>query len=221
MLFEPVMKDQEPAASLAGHPAAKAELRFVASCELPTTWGSFRLHAFEDAAGKEHLLLVMGDVADGEPVLARIHSECLTGDALFSQRCDCGSQLSGALARIGAEGRGVLLYLRQEGRGIGLHNKVRAYGLQDQGADTVDANLWLGFAADERDYAMCRTMLDHIGVRRLRLMSNNPAKLEAMSELGIDVVERVSLETGRNPHNAVYLDTKAKRMGHLLDPTSR
>lgn len=194
----------------------KNGFRFVASCDLPTTWGTFTTHAFADAAGKEHLILTMGAVADKEPVLARIHSECLTGDALFSQRCDCGSQLNSALARIGGEGRGVLLYLRQEGRGIGLHNKIRAYGLQDKGADTVDANVWLGFDVDARDYAICRPMLDHIGVNRLRLMTNNPAKLTAMRALGIEVVERVTLPAGRNPHNETYLDTKARRMGHLL-----
>lgn len=189
----------------------------LASCELPTPWGTFTSHAFPDAAGKEHLLLTIGAVGNGEPVLVRIHSECLTGDALFSLRCDCGSQLRNALARIGAEGRGVLLYLRQEGRGIGLHNKIRAYGLQDRGADTVDANVRLGFEADARGYAMCGPMLDWIGVRRVRLMTNNPAKLAAMRELGIEVVERVVLVSAPNQHNEAYLDTKARRMGHLLE----
>jgi GTP cyclohydrolase II len=199
-------------------PARKNPLQFFAACALPTAWGDFISYAFCDSDGKEHLLLAMGDVANGEPVLARIHSECLTGDALFSLRCDCGSQLAGAMARIGAEGRGVLLYLRQEGRGIGLRNKIRAYALQDRGADTVDANVCLGFDADARDYALCRPMLDHVGVRRLRLMTNNPAKLAAMRDLGIEVDERVSLQSVRNRYNQTYLDTKARRMGHLLEP---
>lgn len=215
MFDSPPMPSARPAPDKA--PDRQAETRIFASCELPTAWGTFISHTFSDAAGKEHLLLTMGKVADGEPVLARIHSECLTGDALFSLRCDCGSQLHNALARIGDEGRGVLLYLRQEGRGIGLHNKIRAYELQDKGADTVDANVWLGFAVDARDYAICGPMLDHVGVHRLRLMTNNPAKLAAMQELGIEVVERVTLQTGRNPHNEMYLDTKARRMGHLLE----
>lgn len=192
-------------------------VKFVASSELPTAWGTFTAHAFVDGAGKEHLVLTIGEVADGKPVLARIHSECLTGDALFSLRCDCGYQLRTALAKIGEEGRGVLLYLRQEGRGIGLHNKIRAYGLQDKGADTVDANVRLGFDVDERDYSICKPMLDHVGVHGLQLMTNNPAKLTAMRDLGVEVLERVTLPSGRNPHNEAYLDTKANRMGHLLE----
>ncbi|MCM2251654.1 MAG: GTP cyclohydrolase II [Ramlibacter sp.] len=189
----------------------------VASCALPTAWGTFTSHVFFDAAGLEHVLLTMGAVGDGKPVLARIHSECLTGDALSSLRCDCGAQLRSALARIGEEARGVLLYLRQEGRGIGLCNKIRAYHLQDCGADTVDANLRLGFDADARDYAMCGPMLHHVRVQRLRLMTNNPAKLAAMRELGLEVVERVAMPAVRNPYNETYLDTKARRMGHLLE----
>lgn len=192
-------------------------LCFVAASRLPTSWGTFTAHAFVDDSGKEHLLLTMGDVGNGKPVLTRIHSECLTGDSLFSLRCDCGYQLRSALALIGGEGRGALLYLRQEGRGIGLHNKIRAYELQDSGADTVDANIQLGFEADARDYAICRPMLDHVDMHRLRLMTNNPTKLAAMRNMGIDVVERVALPTGRNPHNGAYLDTKSRRMGHLLE----
>lgn len=192
-------------------------VQFVASSELPTAWGTFTAHAFVDDAGKEHIVLTIGDVANGQPVLARIHSECLTGDALFSLRCDCGHQLRAALSKIGDEGRGALLYLRQEGRGIGLHNKIKAYGLQDQGADTVDANLRLGFDADARDYAICKPMLDYVGIYELRLITNNPAKLEAMWNLGVKVCERVALPTGRNSHNEAYLGTKARRMGHLLE----
>jgi GTP cyclohydrolase II len=149
-------------------------------------------------------------------VLARVHSECLTGDALFSQRCDCGSQLEAALRAIALEGRGVLLYLRQEGRGIGLANKIRAYALQDGGADTVEANQRLGFAADLREYSVCQPMLAHLGVKSLKLMTNNPRKVDAMNKLGIAVAERVSLQTGRNPYNEQYLDTKADKLGHLF-----
>jgi GTP cyclohydrolase II len=200
-----------------GVPVRKQEWRAAASCALPTAWGTFTSHVFSDAAGREHVLLTMGAVGNGEPVLARIHSECLTGDVLSSLRCDCGAQLRSALARIGEEERGVLLYLRQEGRGIGLCNKIRAYHLQDCGADTVDANLRLGFDVDAREYAMCGPMLYHVGVRRLRLMTNNPAKLAAMMDLGLEVIERVAMPAVRNPYNETYLDTKARRMGHLLE----
>ena len=175
------------------------------------------MHGFEDIeTGKEHVALTLGDVGDGEPVLTRIHSECLTGDALFSLRCDCGEQLHTALMAIATEGRGALLYLRQEGRGIGLINKIKAYRLQDAGADTVEANEALGFGADLRDYSICKPMLDHLGIRKLRLMTNNPRKVEAMEELGMSVVERIPLETPHNPHNQKYLATKAGKLGHLM-----
>jgi GTP cyclohydrolase II len=193
-------------------------IRFIESARLPTPWAVFDMHGFEDVANqKEHLLLTLGDVSDGAPVLARIHSECLTGDALFSMRCDCGSQLQAAMERIAEEGRGAILYLRQEGRGIGLLNKIRAYGLQDKGADTVEANEELGFGADMRDYSMCKTMLEHVGIERVRLMTNNPRKVLALQDLGFDVVERIALRTGQNPHNAKYLATKAGKLGHLMD----
>lgn len=217
----PVRREAPPNPAVRPVPAKdpdwQSEVRFLGACELPTPWGTFTTHAFSDAAGREHLLLTLGAVGNGAPVLARIHSECLTGDALLSLRCDCGTQLRGAMARIGKEGCGVLLYLRQEGRGIGLHNKIRAYELQDRGADTVDANLLLGFDADARNYAVCKPMLEHVGVRRLRLITNNPAKLAAMRELGLELVERVAMPAGRNPHNEAYLGTKARRMGHLLN----
>lgn len=191
-------------------------VNFVASTRLPTRWGEFVVHGF-DAWGSEHLGLTFGDVrGNGEAVLARIHSECLTGDALFSQRCDCGEQLALAMARIAAEGRGVILYLRQEGRGIGLLNKLRAYALQDMGLDTVEANEQLGYAADRRDYAVCRPMFKHLGVSRVRLMSNNPRKCDALNDLGIEVVERIPHVVGACASNARYLETKAKRLGHLL-----
>ncbi|SDS99381.1 GTP cyclohydrolase II [Pseudomonas oryzae] len=190
---------------------------FVAASKLPTPFGVFTMHGFlDEATGKEHVALTMGDVADGAPVLGRLHSECLTGDALFSLRCDCGAQLEAALRAIATEGRGVLLYLRQEGRGIGLLNKIRAYELQDGGADTVEANERLGFGADQRDYAMCRPMLDHLGIRELKLMTNNPRKLKALETYGIQLAERVPLHSGLNPHNKFYLATKAGKLGHLL-----
>lgn len=176
------------------------------------------MHGFEDsAADKEHVVLTLGDVGQAQPVLTRIHSECLTGDGLFSLRCDCGAQLEEALRKIAEEGCGALLYLRQEGRGIGLLNKIKAYKLQDQGSDTVEANEQLGFGADMRDYSICKVMLDHLNINQVHLMTNNPRKVAALSEQGIDVVERVPLQTGQNPHNAKYLETKAGKLGHLMD----
>lgn len=197
--------------------AANGAIEFVASCDLPTPWATFTLHGFvEHATGKEHLALTLGAVDDGAPVLARVHSECLTGDALFSQRCDCGAQLEAAMRKIAAEGRGVLLYMRQEGRGIGLINKIRAYRLQQAGADTVEANHQLGFGADLRDYRLCRPMLEHLDIASLRLMTNNPAKVEALQKDGVAVAARVPLVVNRNPFNARYLDAKAARLGHWL-----
>ncbi len=193
-------------------------IRYVATSRLPTPWAVFDMHGFEDTDnGKEHVVLTLGAVDDGQPVLCRLHSECLTGDALFSMRCDCGSQLQAALQKIAEEGRGVLLYLRQEGRGIGLLNKIRAYQLQDQGADTVEANERLGFGADLREYDICKAMLEHLHVGAVKLMTNNPRKVEALERLGIAVKERIALHTGRNPHNQKYLSTKAGKLGHLFD----
>ena len=193
-------------------------LHFVQSSRLPTEWGDFEIHAFDDPdTQKEHVALSMGDVADGRPVLLRIHSECLTGDALFSRRCDCGPQLEAAMRRIADEGRGVILYLRQEGRGIGLINKIKAYHLQDSGADTVEANEQLGFGADIRDYGICKSMLRHLGVNSIRLMTNNPRKMQALEAMGFEVVERLPLQPGSNPHNARYLATKAGKLGHLFN----
>jgi len=190
---------------------------FVAASRLPTRFGEFSIHAFQDSeTGKEHVALSMGDIGDGEPVLARVHSECLTGDGFGSLRCDCGPQLEAAMRRIAEVGRGVILYLRQEGRGIGLVNKIRAYALQDAGADTVEANEQLGFDADLREYAMCEDMLRHLGVGQVRLLTNNPRKVEALQAHGILVVERVPLVTGLNPHNEGYMQTKTDKMGHML-----
>jgi len=192
-------------------------IRFIAASRLPTPWATFQMHGFEDdATGKDHIALSLGEVDDGETVLGRVHSECLTGDALFSMRCDCGYQLQEALKRIAEEGRGVLLYLRQEGRGIGLLNKIRAYHLQDQGADTVEANERLGFGADLRRYDLCVPMLDHLGIQALRLMTNNPRKVEALTRAGVIVTERMALTTGLNPHNEQYLTTKAGKLGHMM-----
>lgn len=192
-------------------------LRFVAACRLPTEWGEFSMHGFEEVAtGQEHVALSMGDVGGDEPVLMRLHSECLTGDALFSQRCDCGPQLQAAMQAVGQLGRGVILYLRQEGRGIGLINKIRAYQLQDQGMDTVEANLALGLPVDARNFALAKDMLQVLGVDSVRLMTNNPDKVQTLQELGINVVDRVPLEVGRNPDNEFYLATKADKLGHLL-----
>lgn len=192
-------------------------IEFVASTSLPTPWGTFTMHGFVcPETGKEHLALTLGQWQAEQPVLGRIHSECLTGDALFSQRCDCGYQLQAAMQQIAEAGAGFILYLRQEGRGIGLLNKIKAYALQDQGANTVEANEQLGFAPDLRDFKICLPMLKHLGIARVRLMTNNPRKLAAMTDVGIDVVERVPLEVGENPHNRFYLKTKANELGHML-----
>ena len=194
-------------------------LDYTTSCLLPTPWAQFTLHAFvEHSTGKEHLAMTLGDISNGEPVLARVHSECLTGDVLFSQRCDCGAQLEGALKKIADEGRGILLYLRQEGRGIGLVNKIRAYRLQEAGADTVEANLQLGFHADARNYELCKPMLAQFGIRSLRLMTNNPRKIDAMEKLGVKVSERVPLLVNRNAFNNSYLNTKEAKLGHMMQP---
>jgi len=193
------------------------DMVYVAPCKLPTPWATFQLHAFvEQSTGKEHLAMTLGDIADGQPVLARLHSECLTGDVLFSQRCDCGDQLEAALRAVAQEGRGMVLYLRQEGRGIGLVNKIHAYRLQEAGADTVEANQELGFAADQRNYSMCLPMLKQLGVASLRVMTNNPRKINALEAMGVQVAERLPLEVGRNPHNERYLTTKVDKLGHLM-----
>ncbi|MEX2366870.1 MAG: GTP cyclohydrolase II [Pseudohongiellaceae bacterium] len=193
-------------------------VKHVSSSRLPTQYGDFAIYAFEDAKDrKEHVALVLGELKPDMPVLTRVHSECLTGDALFSLRCDCGSQLQEAMQRIAGNGSGVILYLRQEGRAIGLINKIRAYQLQDQGADTVDANISLGFEPDERSYDICKPIFDHLGISSIELMTNNPLKVEALQKLGIDVVKRLPIIAGENFHNEAYLATKRSKMGHIKD----
>ena len=193
-------------------------LRIVARAKLPVeALEDTQVVAFRPAeGGPEHLALLIGDPVLGQPVLTRLHSACLTGDVLGSLKCDCGPQLRGAIAGIAAEGGGILLYLQQEGRGIGLINKLRAYALQDQGFDTVDANLRLGFDADERDFELAAAMLRLLGVGAVRLMTNNPDKVAALVANGVAVTERVPHAMPANPHNAHYLDTKRVRSGHLL-----
>ena len=192
-------------------------LTLVAEATLPSRFGTFRIVAFENAHdGKEHVAITKGDVRGKSNVLCRIHSECLTGDALGSLRCDCRDQLEHALKRLEAEGEGIILYMRQEGRGIGLANKIRAYELQDSGLDTVEANVALGFRDDERDYGICSAMLRLLDVDSVRLMTNNPRKVSQLSSYGVDVSERVEHQLPSNPHNVHYLRTKATRSGHLL-----
>ena len=183
---------------------------------LPTKFGQFNITIFKENDFLDHAVIFKGDIADGKPVLCRIHSECLTGDAFGSLRCDCGFQLEAALRQIEKEGRGALLYMRQEGRGIGLFNKIRAYKLQHKGADTVDANLELGFPADARNYEACSQMMRNMGFDKVILMTNNPAKIHDIEHHGITVVERRAIEYGRNEFNEGYLNTKEKRMGHML-----
>jgi 3,4-dihydroxy 2-butanone 4-phosphate synthase/GTP cyclohydrolase II len=200
-------------AALRGRPPVS----LVATAELPTEHGDFMIHVFESRLdGATHVALVKGDLGDGQQVLARVHSSCVTGDIFHSSRCDCGQQLDMALARVAAEGRGVVLYLHQEGRGIGLANKIRAYALQDRGRDTVEANEQLGFEADLRDYATAVHMFQLLGVTSLRLMSNNPKKLEGVTGDGLVITERVPLEVEPSDANRRYLKTKKDKLGHQL-----
>lgn len=194
-------------------------IQFISKARLPTAFGNFDIVAFQDPkTGEEHVALSKGlDTPSNKPILVRIHSECLTGDAFGSLKCDCGPQLHNTMQMISDAGRGVILYLRQEGRGIGLTNKIRAYALQDQGHDTVDANLLLNLPADARRYDMCKIMLDHLNVDSVKLITNNPLKLDALKNLGINVVDRVALTVGLNLFNQDYLSTKQKRMSHLYD----
>ena len=185
---------------------------------MPTRYGDFQLHLYRSVIDDhEHLALTKGDLTTGEPTLVRVHSSCVTGDILGSMRCDCGEQREEALRRIEAEGRGVFLYLVQEGRGIGLGNKIRTYALQDEGLDTVEANIHLGFQADQRDYGVGAQILADLGVTKVRLLTNNPAKRLGLEGYGIEVVDREPIVVGENPNNARYLATKRERMGHLFD----
>lgn len=190
----------------------------VAEAKLPTKYGDFIAVAYKsDMDPDEHLALVLGDITSNKPVIVRAHSECLTGDVFGSLRCDCGEQLAMAMERIAEEGRGVLLYMRQEGRGIGFHNKICAYNLQDNGMDTVEANLSLGFDADLRDYGIGAQILADLGLRKIRLLTNNPKKVIGLEGYGLEVVETVPIVVEPNPHNRRYLETKKTKLGHMLD----
>lgn len=184
---------------------------------LPTRFGDFDVAAFEDGTGREHLAILKGEVQGAEDLLVRLHSRCVTGEVFHSRRCDCGAQLEHALRRIEEEGRGVLVYLDQEGRGVGLVNKIRAYALQDDGADTVEANRELGLPEDARDYGAAADLLQVLGVESVRLLTNNPDKVHRLQEEGVAVTDREPIVVGRNEENVAYLETKRQEMGHLLD----
>ena len=195
----------------------KPLLEFIESCELPTKIAKFRIHAFrENSTNKEHLAITLGSVNHDKPILARIHSQCITGESLFGLRCDCRFQLTQSLKRIAKNGSGVIFYLQQEGRGIGLINKIRAYKLQEIGCDTVEANLKLGFKKDERDYKIVGTIARYLDITSVNLMTNNPHKISSLEKLGIKVNKRIPIKSKPTKYNSKYLLTKAKKLGHLL-----
>jgi GTP cyclohydrolase II len=212
------MNEKSPAAPGSG--TGGQTVRHVAASILPTKHGQFRICVYRpEDESVEHVALVMGDVAGKEKVLVRVHSECLTGDAFGSLRCDCGEQLDAAMSRIAAVGTGAIVYLRgHEGRGIGLTNKILAYQLQDEGRDTVQANLDLGLPVDTRDYQAAVQIMEHLGIASIRLMTNNPKKLAELERNGMRIAERVPVVTGLTPHNTLYLRAKREKMGHFLDP---
>lgn len=192
----------------------KAHTQFITKAKLPTSYGEFEIHVFEHQ-GQEHLVLTQGEITANDVVLTRVHSECLTGDGLFSLRCDCGPQLAFAMDQIAKAGKGMIVYLRQEGRGIGLTEKIKAYQLQDQGFDTFEANVKLGHLPDGRNYDMLQAVFEHIGVEKIKLMTNNPDKISAIESQGVKVVDRMAIKVGHNPHNRNYLKTKKEKFLHL------
>ena len=193
------------------------KLKFIETSKLPTDIGEFTVHAFTDEKEKkDHLAICMGDLLTSEPVLSRIHSQCITGESFFSMRCDCRYQLTESLQQIANIGRGVVFYLQQEGRGIGLSNKIKAYSLQDKGLDTVEANHQLGFKEDERTYETVSGMIKFLAIKKLDLMTNNPKKIKALKDMGVEVNQRIPLASDTNKYNEKYISTKIKKLGHLL-----
>ncbi|MBT3776862.1 MAG: GTP cyclohydrolase II [Pelagibacteraceae bacterium] len=192
-------------------------LKFIETSNLPTDIGEFKVHAFtEESELKDHLAIGMGDLLTNEPVLCRIHSQCITGESFFSMRCDCRFQLTESLTQIAEKGRGVVFYLQQEGRGIGLSNKIRAYNLQDKGFDTVEANHQLGFKEDERGYDIVSEMINFLGIKKIDLMTNNPKKIKALEAMGVIINQRVQISSSTNKYNEKYISTKIKKLGHLF-----
>ena len=195
----------------------KKIISFVETSELPTDIANFKVHAFtEEQNKKDHLVIAFGNIESDKPVLSRIHSQCITGESFFSMRCDCRFQLTESLQQIAKNGSGVIFYLQQEGRGIGLSNKIRAYKLQDEGMDTVEANHQLGFHEDERNYEIVASMADHLNINSVDLMTNNPKKIKALEKLGLQVNKRIPILSKSNQYNKKYLTTKAKKLGHLF-----